>query len=210
MDLSTWEIIFKNKVSEIAKSDDLAHDILHFKRVVQMAKQLCVSEGANFNIVVPAAWLHDFVIIPKNSPQRSQASKLSAVAAIEFLNSIQYPQEFHTDIAHAIEGHSFSANIPVLTLEAMIVQDADRLDAIGAIGIARCFATAGILKTPFYSDDDPFCDVRNADDSKFTIDHFYKKLLKIADNLKTKSGQIAGQKRIEFMKSYLAVLKTEI
>ena len=209
MNLSDWEIKFETKISEIATADDPAHDLLHFKRVVQTAKKLCAAEKGKFEVVVPAAWLHDFVIVPKNSPIRSQASKLSAQGAIEFLNEIRYPKKFFDEIAHAIEGHSFSANIDVKTIEAKIVQDADRLDGLGAIGIARCFATAGLLKRPFYSDDDPFCKVRHHDDAQFTIDHFYKKLFKTAETLKTQSGIEEGLLRVDVMKKYLSQLSAE-
>ncbi len=208
--LENWEAIFESKISEIASSDDPAHDLFHFKRVVGIAKRLCRLETGNLEIVVPAAWLHDFVIVPKDSPLRKQASRLSAEKAIEFLKSIEYPSQHHGEIAHAIEGHSFSANLEVKTIEAKIVQDADRLDGLGAIGIARCFATAGLLGRPFYSDDDPFCEVRHPDDSLYTVDHFFKKIFKTADTLKTKSGISEGKRRVEAMKVYLASLKSEV
>ncbi len=210
MNMTFWEEKFELKISSIATSEDPAHDLSHFKRVVASAKRLCALENGCFEVVVPAAWLHDFVIIPKNSPLRNQASRLSAEQAVDFLKSIDYPVEYHKAIAHAIEGHSFSANIDLKTLEAKIVQDADRLDGLGAIGIARCFATAGLLKRVFYSSQDPFCTERLPDDSKFTIDHFYKKLFKTADTLKTNSGKAEGQKRILIMKEYLNYLKDEI
>src|SRR5688500_3716567 len=119
-----WEALFYSKISEMDAADDPAHDILHFKRVVGLSKKLAQEEKAQLEVVVPAAWLHDFVIVPKNSPLRSKASKLSAEKAIAFLKEINYPKEFHGAIAHAIEGHSFSANIETKTIEAKIVQDA--------------------------------------------------------------------------------------
>lgn len=208
--LNSWEKIFEDKIATVASSDDPAHDLNHFKRVVTMAKKLCLQENARMEVVVPAAWLHDLVIVPKNSPLRSQASKMSAEKAVEFLREINYPAEFHQQIAHAIEGHSFSANIEVKTIEAQIVQDADRLDGLGAIGIARCFATAGLMKRSFYKAEDPFCEKRNPDDHNYTIDHFYQKLFKTAETLKTKSGQIEAVARIQFMKQYLQQLGSEI
>lgn len=210
MNLDEFENIFSKKIAGIASGEDPAHDYLHFKRVVQTAKVLCSKENAKIEVVLPAAWLHDFVIIPKNDIRRRQASRLSAEAAIQFLNEIGYPKEHLEEIAHAIEAHSFSANIETKTLEAKIVQDADRLDALGAIGLARCFATAGILKSQFYSERDPFCDEREVDDRHFTIDHFYAKLFKISETLKTFAGQTEGKKRVQVMKNYLADLKGEI
>jgi uncharacterized protein len=177
---------------------------------VNTAKKLCAEENAKLEIVIPSAWLHDLVIIPKNDPRRKQASKLSADAAIQFLKEINYPEIYFEDIAHAITAHSFSANIEARTLEAQIVQDADRLDGLGAIGVARCFATAGLLKRPFYSEIDPFCSDRSPDDSQFTVDHFFAKLFKTAETLKTKSGRAEGVKRIEKIKRYLDDLKAEV
>jgi uncharacterized protein len=204
------ENALEKRISQIASAEDPAHDILHFKRVVRMAKVICEKENANPEIVIPAAWLHDFVIIPKNDPRRKQASQLSAEGAIQFLKELQYPEKYFDEIAHAIAAHSFSANIETKTLEAKIVQDADRLDGLGAIGIARCFATAGLMKRPFYSEMDPFCESRALDDSIFTIDHFYAKLFKTAETLKTESGRTEGFKRIDIMKKYLKDLSLEI
>ena len=198
------------KISEVATSADPAHDLLHFKRVVKIAKELCRLENAKAEVVIPAAWLHDLVIVPKNDPRRSQASRLSDEAAVQFLSEIHYPQIYHEEIAHAIAAHSFSANIETKTLEAKIVQDADRLDGLGAIGIARCFATAGLMQRAFYSEVDPFCESRPVDDQKFTIDHFYAKLFKTAETLKTAAGQKEGLRRVQIMKNYLKDLAMEI
>jgi len=210
MQLSHWEKIFFEKISELASSEDPAHDSLHFTRVVRTAKRLSSIENGSLEIVVPAAWLHDFVIVPKNSPLRSQASKLSAERAIDYLKSIQYPETFHEGIFYAIEAHSFSAGLEAKTLEAKIVQDADRLDGLGAIGIARCFATAGLLKRPFYDSSDPFCEKRQPDDSLYTLDHFYQKLFKTAETLKTKAGREEGKRRVESMREFLKTLRLEI
>lgn len=208
--LVKWESLFYSKIAEIATVEDPAHDLLHFKRVVGLSKKLAQEEKAQLEIVIPAAWLHDFVIVPKDSPLRSQASKLSADKAVMFLKEINYPSEFHEAIAHAIEGHSFSANIETKTIEAKIVQDADRLDGLGAIGIARCFATAGLLKRPFYSEQDPFCITRDPQDNRYTVDHFYQKLFKTAQSLKTEAGRREGFHRIETMKSFLDSLSNEL
>ncbi len=208
--METWEKLFETKIGQVATPDDPAHDLLHFRRVVKIAKKLCNNEGGKLEIVVPAAWLHDLVIIPKNDPRRSQASKLSAQAAMEFLAEIEYDEKYFREISHAIEAHSFSANIPCETLEAKIVQDADRLDGLGAIGIARCFATAGIMKRPFYSVTDPFCEQRPPNDQAYTVDHFFQKLFKTAESLQTNFGRLEGSKRVQSMQYFLGDLATEI
>lgn len=208
--LENFEILFEKKISQMIKSVDPAHDILHFRRVVSNAKKLAISESAEMNIVVPAAWLHDFVIVPKDSPQRSKASRMSAEKAVEYLKTINYPSEYYEGIFHSIEAHSFSAKITPVGVEAQIVQDADRLDALGAMGIARCFATAGLLKRDFYNPEDPFCKEREPDDQEFTIDHFYKKLLLLAGSMQTQAGRQEAQRRVDFMKIYLNELSREI
>lgn len=207
--MKNWEVKF---AVQMAKSQDQnsAHDVLHLERVVNTAKQLCVEQGADHNVVVPAAWLHDFVIVPKNDPLRSQASRMAAKAALEYLHAVGYPAQFCPAIAHAIESHSFSAKIAPETLEAKIVQDADRLDALGAIGIARCFVTGGILNRSIYRKEDPLCEARDPEDYLYTVDHFYQKLLLIPDSLQTASGRAEGQRRIVVMKEFLQQLAREI
>lgn len=202
----------------VAGACDPAHDILHLERVVATAKKICAAEGADPAVVIPAAWLHDYVVVAKDDPLRNQASKLAAQAARAYLVSIGYPacvsakqsKALHVAIAHAIEAHSFSANIAPQTLEAKVVQDADRLDGIGAIGIARCFACSGTMNRPFYSADDPFCTAREPDDGLFTIDHFYRKLFKTAATMQTAAGRKEAERRVEVMRGYLAELGAEL
>lgn len=208
-DLMVWENLFEQHIISMQITDP-AHDLLHFRRVVALAKKLCRAEQARPEIVVPAAWLHDFIIIPKNSPQRKIASQLAAQAASQFLEQHGYPASLIPGISHAIEAHSFSANIYPHTIEAKIVQDADRLDALGAIGIARCFALSGAMGRPFYEENDPFCTQRHPDDSINTLDHFYLKLFKLVDSLQTKSGYEEGYRRTQFMMTYVDQLSSEL
>lgn len=189
---------------------DLAHDINHVLRVVETAKRLAKEEEAMLEVVVPAAYLHDCFTFAKDHPQRQQSSFFAAEKATEFLNVIGYETQYLAAIQHAIVAHSFSANVQAATIEAKVVQDADRLDALGAIGIARCFQVSAKFGRPLYSADDPFCLSREADDAVSTIDHFYSKLLKLADKMQTKSAKAAADSRIHFMRSYLQQLAKEI
>jgi len=190
--------------------EDPSHDILHIDRVVLTAQELAIKENADLNIVLPAAYLHDYINLPKNDSQRHLASQLSADEAIQFLKTISYPEKYLADIHHAIAAHSFSAQIEPKTTEAKVVQDADRLDSLGAVGIARCFAISGLLKRQFYSHIDPFNKSREPNDKQFTLDHFYTKLLNVSSALKTKAAQIEGQKRLQFMNTFLTQLESEI
>jgi len=123
---------------------------------------------------------------------------------------VNYPATLLADIHHAIEAHSFSANIETQTLEARIVQDADRLEAVGAIGIARCFLTGGSMGTPLYDPADPFARKRDPDDRSYTLDHFYCKLLGLTETMKTKAGKAEAIKRTNYMRGFLNQLGIEI
>jgi len=189
---------------------DAAHDIAHVQRVVKNTREITQMEDADAGITLPAAWLHDCVAIAKDDPRRSQASRLAADAAVSFLKETGYPAEFLDAVHHAIEAHSFSANIPARSLEARVVQDADRLDSLGAIGIARCLLVGGKLNRPLLSAEDPFCAQREPDDGQYTIDHFYAKLLKLPETMQTNSGRKVAEQRADVMRDYLDTLQAEI
>ncbi|HHF3065762.1 HD domain-containing protein [Vibrio diabolicus] len=189
---------------------DAAHDISHVQRVVNTAKKLAVEEGADLSIVLPAAYLHDCFTYPKDHPNRKQSSIIAAKKAVAFLESIDYPQQYHDAIAHAIEAHSFSANIRPNTLEAKVVQDADRLDALGAIGITRCIQVSTEFDAQLYDDKDIFAQQRELDDKQFTLDHFQTKLFKIAETMNTESARREAQKRKAFMQAYIEQLRDEV
>ena len=209
LELSDWELQFEDWL-ETKDAGDAAHGLDHIKRVVANAKRLADASEAEPFVVVPAAWLHDCVSVAKDSELRSQASALAAKQAREFLEQSGYPDQWLDAIGHAIEAHSFSAGIHPETLEAQIVQDADRLDALGAIGIARCLQTGTAMGSILYYSDDPFADDRVADDKVSTIDHFYTKLLTLADTMQTKVGRSEANRRTDFMKRYLQQLRWEI
>ena len=204
-----WEPLFARFLSDQPGSDP-GHGLVHVRRVVATAKQLCVQEGARGEIVLPAAWLHDCVHIAKDSSERSSASRIAAASAVGFLTQAGYPSACLPDIRHAIEAHSYSAGIPPRTIEAKIVQDADRMDALGAIGIARCIAVGASLGRSIYHADDPFCAVRKPDDAGASVDHFYAKLLKLADTMQTEAGRLEARRRSNYMQSYLDQLRSEI
>lgn len=208
--MNDFEKLMEEKIASVLGAHDPAHDVAHVKRVVMAAKKLSREEGANENVVVPAAWLHDIVNLPKNHPDRKLASLMAADEAIRFLESIDYPDLFYPAIRHAIHAHSFSANITPETIEAKIVQDADRLDALGAIGLARLFSVSTQMQRPFYAEADPFCEARLLDDKSFAIDHIEIKLKKLVGMMNTDSALKEAQRRFEFIEKFLIQLRSEI
>ncbi|MFQ5497274.1 MAG: HD domain-containing protein [Nitrosopumilus sp.] len=190
--------------------NDPAHDFDHVMRVYKNAQKICMMEKANEKLVLSAALLHDLVSYPKSDKRSKMASTESAKKSKLILKKYDYTVDEITIISDAIRDHSFSKNKIPESIEGKILQDADRLDALGAIGIARVFATGGSLNRPFYNMNDPFCKTRIPDDNTWTVDHFYQKLLKLESLMNTKSGKIEAKKRTKVLKDYLKQLKQEL
>lgn len=193
-----------------APAADAAHDLSHTRRVLKNTLYLTEIENVNPWITIPAACLHDCVPVAKDSPARAQGSRLAAETATGFLSANGYPADLLDDVFHAIEAHSYSAGITVRTPEGRVVQDADRLDSLGAIGIARCLLVGGRLDRPLCAPDDPFCDLRPPDDARYTIDHFYAKLLKLPATMQTAAGRAEAERRAAVMQRFLDDLRAEM
>ena len=190
--------------------NDSAHDFDHIMRVFKNAQKICKNENANEKLVLGAVLLHDIVSYPKSDKRSKSSSIKSAEKSKKILKKFNFTKEEIQIISDAIRDHSFSRNKIPATLEGKILQDADRLDAIGAIGIARVFAVSGSEKRPFYNVTDPFCKNRIPDDEIWALDHFYRKLLKLESLMNTKSGKIEAKKRTKVIKDFLNELKNEI
>ena len=199
----------KNEVKKRMENDS-AHDYEHTMRVYKNAQQICKKEKANEPLVLCAALLHDIVSYSKSDKRSKLSSIESAKKSKKILEKFDFSKKDITIISDAIRDHSFSQSKIPKTLEGQILQDADRLDALGAIGIARVFATGGSLKRPFYNIDDPFCKQRIPDDKTWTIDHFYQKLLKLESLMNTKSGKAEAKRRTRILKEFLNQLKQEL
>jgi uncharacterized protein len=192
------------------KASDSAHDFQHVMRVYKNAKKICKKENANEKLVLSAVLLHDIVSYPKSDKRSKLSSMESAIKSKKILKKYNFSLEEIQIISDAIRDHSFSRNKIPTTIEGKILQDADRLDALGAIGIARVFAVGGFEKRSFYSVQDPFCKNRLPEDKIWTLDHFYRKLLKLESLMNTKSGKIEAKKRTKVLKDFLIQLKKEI
>lgn len=191
-------------------SEDGAHDLSHLQRVWHNARTLQIEEGGDLEVLLAAVLLHDCVAVEKNSPLRSQASRLAAEKASKVLTNLNWPEAKIDAVTHAIEAHSFSANITPLTLEARLMQDADRLDSLGMLGVARTFYTAGRMGSALYDPHDPEAQDREYDDKRFCLDHFQTKLLHLADGFQTTAGQRLAQLRHQRLKGFMEQFKDEI
>ncbi|SHI40538.1 uncharacterized protein SAMN05444000_10158 [Shimia gijangensis] len=192
-------------------TQDPAHDIAHLDRVWANAHRIARDEGnADLRVLLAAAYLHDLVNLPKDAPNRSAASRLSANAAEPLLRSLDYSDNEITATQHTIEAHSFSAQIPPQSAEAFILRDADRLDALGAIGIARTFMVAGNMGRALCDPLDPFAANRALDEQTWSIDHWHLKLLKLPGEMVTAKGRKIANKRARLMLAYLTQLSKEM
>jgi uncharacterized protein len=192
------------------EGDDGSHDVAHLLRVFRNAMRIQAAEGGNARLLAAAVLLHDCVAVEKNSPLRTQASRLAAEKASGVLEKMGWTDKDIAAVAHAITTHSFSANIPPESLEAKILQDADRLDAIGMVGAARCFYIAGRMGSGLYDPADPMAQERPLDDKSFAIDHFETKLFKLADGFQTSTGRALATERHERLKHVLDLFLDEI
>jgi uncharacterized protein len=188
--------------SELSGNDG-SHDHSHLLRVWRTARAIAATEpDCNRSVLVAAVLLHDCVAVEKNSPDRPRASRLAAARAREIVAGLGWDEARASRMAHAIEAHSFSAGIPAETIEAQILQDADRLDAIGAIGVARCFYVAGRMGSALYDRTDPVARDRALNDQAFALDHFGAKLFKLAGTFQTAAGQRLAEERTGVMRAF--------
>jgi uncharacterized protein len=189
---------------------DGAHDTNHLERVWRTAQELLASHPeADALVVMAACYLHDLVNLPKNDPERDQASRRSAQLARHQLAWMGFPAERLDGVAHAIETHSFSAGLTPETIEAKIVQDADRLDGLGAVGLARMFYTAGRMGCALAHGEDPLAEGRALDDKAFSLDHIPAKLAKLPSMMQTDAGRRLGERRLESLLAFRTAFAAE-
>jgi uncharacterized protein len=199
------------KLLDISRDDeDGAHDLAHIVRVWSNAKLIHREEGGDVEALAAAVLLHDCVQVAKESPLRSKASLLTANEARVRLEALGWEPSRIDTVAYAIESHSFSAGVAPTSIEGCILQDADRLDAIGFCGIARCFYTAGRMGSRLYDLADPGAKARPLDDARNALDHFPKKLLTLEGSFKTRKGQELAKERHRRLDEFYRVMLAEV
>lgn len=212
MELVRWQQRFERWLEENHSTDDTAHDISHFRRVWMTAQKIMADQAVEPLVILTACYFHDIVSLPKNHPERGRSSQMAARRTCDILRRDfpEFPPEHAAAVAHAIEAHSFSAGIAPQSMEAKIVQDADRLEALGAIGLARVFAVSGALGAALFDADDPFAGTRALDDKAFALDHFQTKLLRLPDTMQTARGRKLARHNADFLIQFMAKLSAEL
>ncbi len=196
---------------------DSGHDwdhlirVLHHAHTIWQAQAPAEERSRDWPALALAALMHDVVNLPKDHPERAQASARSAEACAALAGPRGWLSDAQLRLAtSAIRTHSYSRGERATQLVGQALSDADRLDAIGAIGIARAFAVGGALGRSAWHPDDPMAHEREADDLRWSVDHFFVKLLKLPALMYTATGRALAQARVDFMRAYLTQLEREL
>jgi uncharacterized protein len=216
-ELAAWRVRLAALAAAVADAGsgndggiDGAHDANHLDRVWRNAQSLLADHPeADALVVLAACYLHDLVNVPKNDARRAAASRLSASLARQELERLAFPAHKLDAVAHAIEAHSFSAAIQATTIEAKIVQDADRLDGLGAIGLARMFYIAGRMGSALAHGSDPLARERPLDDKAYSLDHIPVKLARLPGMMQTAAGRRLGAERLDVLEAFRAEFAAE-
>ena len=213
--LQEWQGIFEQAVNrelENQAKPDSAHDMSHLQRVWKHCDWINREDGLDVEplVLLAAAYFHDIVNVPKDSSERSQASRLAAQRAKVILGELSFPETCLEETLDAIRCHSFSAQLQAKSTAARIVQDADRLEALGALGIARVFCVAGQMNSKLFDPVDPFANERELDDRQYALDHFFVKLLKIKSSMNTDAGRRRAGELTSRLENFMADLGKEL
>jgi uncharacterized protein len=189
--------------------DDPGHDLHHCLRVALWTVRLGGAE-VDWRRAVAAALLHDIVNLPKDSPDRARASELSAEQARRLLPCLGFDAEAVDDIACAVRDHSFSRGaVPEAPL-GRALQDADRLEALGALGLCRTISTGTRMGARYFHPDDPWATSRPLNDRAYSVDHFFTKLLRLPGSMLTEAGKAEAQRRVALLHAFLDHLSDEL
>lgn len=194
------------KIKDILGDDTSGHDLWHIKRVVAIAKAIGEKEGGNLFIIELAAWLHDIADHKYHDGDETAGPR----AARKWMETQDISETDIKSVVTIIKEISFKGakvKTPMSTLEGKVVQDADRIDAIGAIGVARTFAYGGSKGHAMYDPEIEPVKHTNFDSYKSSkapvINHFYEKLLLLKDLMNTTTGKRIAEERHNFMLAFL-------
>ena len=181
-----------------------SHSFDHTQRVYNLAIRIIGTEKANLDIVKTSAILHDVSRLKQDRGECTCHAEDGAKIAREILTNMLFPQNKINDVCYSIQIHRYSKGIIPKTIEACILQDADRLDALGAITIARIFDYGGKKNRPIYNPDLKVQEYFHNSESNTSFNHFYEKILKIKpESFHTKKAQEIARGRYKFVEKFV-------
>lgn len=187
-----------------------SHDLDHVVRVVSLCRWLSkeLALGARERkLLEVAAWLHDVAIAEFGTKERH--AERSAEIAARVLEGLLAEEDLAV-VVSAIREHSWGRRTTLSSVVSAALQDADRLDALGAVGLYRVLVYGAFKGRRLYHPEDPFAEDREPDDDSYTIDHFFTKLLRLKDNMNTEPARKEAEKRTEIMRAFLTELRREL
>jgi len=178
------------------------HDKFHVERVYNLAERIAEKENADVDVIRAAALLHDIARAMEDEGKIDDHAAEGAKMATVILEEVGFPKEKMDNVIHCIEVHRFRKGVKAKSLEAKILQDADRLDILGAIGIARVFTRGGWSNKPIH---DPAVPPKEKYDgrSETSVNHIQEKILKVKDALNTKAAKEIAEERHKFVEQFL-------
>jgi uncharacterized protein len=199
----------ENEIQSIFHLESSGHDFFHLKRVCNLALTIQKQEKGDREIIAAAALLHDIHRIMQYESGTYVSPKDSLTRVQEILDRTDFPEKKKNRVFHCVEYHEdyhFSERgNRVHDIETLILQDADNLDALGAIGIGRTFTFGGTYQVPMWLPDKPL-DITSYDESikdPSVVHHFYNKLFRLKDNMNTVTGRKMAERRHQFMKRFI-------
>jgi uncharacterized protein len=187
---------------------DPGHDVEHCLRVALWSLRL--APDLPRRPVVAAALLHDIVNVPKTSEHRARASELCADEARRLLPEYGFDPEEVSVIARSILDHSYSRGATPRSDLGRALQDADRLEALGILGVFRTISTGTKMGTHYFDPEDPWAKERALDDRRYSVDHFFTKLLLLPATFHTEAGKAEAERRAQRMRRLLSELGEEL
>lgn len=205
LDGSVFEKI-KERSEEFFKHSH--HSKSHVERVYNLAVRIAKEENADLGVVKAAVLLHDIARAMEDEGKIEDHATEGAKIARKVLEEADFPKEKIDKVIHCIEVHRFKKGMEAESSEAKILQDADRLDIIGAIGLARTFARGGWSNIPIY---DPSIPPKEKYDGKSltSVNHIYEKILKVKDTITTNTAKKIAEERYKFVEEFLERLLKE-
>lgn len=196
----------KIEIKSQFEGESTGHDWFHIERVWRNAKLISEKENCNKFVVELSALLHD--IADHKFVENSDEEALTRINSLLF--QLDVDQKLIDEVVFIVQNCSFKGGVAknaITSIEGLIVQDADRLDAIGAIGIARTFAYGGKFGNEIYNPEvspQKFKSAKEYRDSRtHTVNHFYEKLLKLKEGMNTETGKLLAEERHNFMLKFL-------
>jgi uncharacterized protein len=199
-----------NTAKELQVKNDPSHDFNHVTRVLNLSLQIAKEVHADEDILIPAVLFHDIIVHKKNSLKSKNEVNESALVAEKILSNVNgYPKKKINSVVQCIKECSFSKGLQASSLESQVLQDADRLEATGAIAIMRTFSSGGQMNSPFYPKEDPLCE-NGAIAFRSSLDLFYNRLLVVQDTMNTTLAKKIAKQRTVFLKKFLKQLEIEL